>query len=110
MHSTSRWISLLVLLWAVPVRAQDTGDAQSGHTQAVNADTSPFNFRLGGGFGVPLGSTARFAGLSGTFQVGAGPNLSKHSSLVGEFMWQGLPANRSVLLQLNRHKPTHLMA
>jgi len=93
-------ICALVLLWTIPGRAQDTGDAQSGQTRTPNADNSPFNFHIGGGFGVPLGSTARFAGLSGTFQVGAGPNLSKHSSLVGEFMWQGLPANRSVLAQL----------
>jgi hypothetical protein len=78
-------ISLLVLFYAIPSRAQDI---------------SHFNFHVGGGFGIPLNPTARYAGLSGTFQVGAGPNLNSHNSLVGEFMWHGLPANRSALLPL----------
>ena len=55
---------------------------------------------IGGGIGIPLGRTADFAGLSGTFQVGAGPNLSAHSSIVGEFMWQGLPPTPRVLAVL----------
>ena len=33
----------------------------------------------------------------GAFQVGVGPNLSKHNSVFGEFMWQGLPASRKAL-------------
>jgi hypothetical protein len=41
--------------------------------------TSPFNLHIGGG-------------------VGAGPNLGPHSSIVGEFMWQGLPPTRNTLL------------
>jgi hypothetical protein len=52
---------------------------------------------IGGGFGVPASTTGKFAGLSGSFQLGAGPNLTKHNSVFGEFMWQGLPPSRSAL-------------
>jgi hypothetical protein len=65
-----------------------------GHAQETNL---PFNGYFGGGIGVPVSSTRRFAGISGIFQIGAGPNLTKHNSLEGEFMWQGLPANLSSL-------------
>src|SRR5438874_1823713 len=58
------------------------------------------NLHVGGGFGVPLNPTASFAGLSGSFQVGGGYNLSTHNSLVGEFMWSGLPPNRNSLVKL----------
>jgi hypothetical protein len=56
-----------------------------------------FNFHVGGGIGTPRRSTAEFAGISGAFQVGAGPNLSPNNSLVGEFMWHGLPPNTNAL-------------
>lgn len=91
---------LLVFVWTIPGRAQDTGSTQPGQSASFNVANSPFNFNIGGGFGVPLNPTARFAGLSGTFQLGAGPNLTEHSSLVGEFMWQGLPADRRALAQI----------
>jgi hypothetical protein len=55
---------------------------------------------IGGGVGVPLGATSNFTGISGTFQFGAGPNLNEHSSIVGEFMWHGLPPNSRVLAAL----------
>jgi len=55
---------------------------------------------IGGGIGVPLGTMSDFAGISGAFQVGAGPNLNSHSSIVGEFMWHGLPPNSRVLATL----------
>lgn len=91
---------LLVLSWATSGRAQGTSNAQPAESATLDADNSPFNFNVGGGFGIPLSPTANYAGLSGTFEAGAGPNLSKHSSLVGEFMWHGLPADRSVLTQI----------
>jgi hypothetical protein len=68
--------------------------AASAHAQTTNY---PFNIHVGGGIGAPLSSTAKFVGISGTFQFGAGPNLSKHTSIVGEFMWQGLPPNQNAL-------------
>jgi len=78
-------ISFLGLLLALPSRADE-------------AQESPFNFHIGGGFGVSVNPTANFAGLGGAFQVGGGPNLTKHQSIVGEFMWQGLPPTRNALL------------
>jgi hypothetical protein len=92
---------LLALVCVMPTQAQNgSAPAPLRDPPALNADNSPFNFHIGGGFGVPLGSTATFAGLSGTFQVGAGPNLDKHNSIFGEFLWQGLPANRTALLPI----------
>lgn len=78
------WLAIgaLCFLAAVPGRAQDS------HS---------YNLHVGGGVGVPLGQTSDFAGISGTFQFGAGPNLNEHSSIVGEFMWHGLPPTQAVL-------------
>ena len=81
---------LLVTLFAIPGRADES-------------QGSPFNLHIGGGIGVPLNPTSNFAGISGTFQVGAGPNLTSHQSIVGEFMWHGLPPNRSALTTVNAH-------
>src|SRR5690349_4173756 len=75
-------LALLILFSCIPIAAQDFSKA---------------NLHIGGGIGVPTGETGRFAGLSGAFQIGAGPNLSAHNSLVGEFMWQGLPPNNNAL-------------
>lgn len=80
-------LGLLVALCVIPAMADEAQESQ-------------FNFHIGGGIGVPLNPTAGFAGIGGTFQVGAGPNLGKHSSIVGEFMWQGLPPTRSALLPI----------
>jgi hypothetical protein len=55
---------------------------------------------IGGGIGVPLSGTSDFAGISGVFQIGAGPNLGRRSSIVGEFMWHGLSANRNALIPI----------
>jgi len=60
-------------------------------------DFSKVNLHIGGGIGATTGQTGKFAGLSGAFQIGAGPNLDAHNSLVGEFMWQGLPPNNNAL-------------
>jgi hypothetical protein len=76
-------LALLQICWIVPGRAQDAN--------------FPVNAHIGGGFGVPVGKTGNVAGLSGSFQIGAGPNLSKHNSIFGEFMWQGLPLNHNAL-------------
>src|SRR5690348_14127402 len=86
-EETMRWrilaaLTLLQVCWIIAGRAQD-----------VNL---PVNVHIGVGFGVPVSNTSTFSGLSGSFQVGAGPNISKHNSVFGEFMWQGLPANRKV--------------
>ena len=70
--------------------------AVSGHAQEISLP--PFNAFFGAGFGVPVSSTGKFAGINGVFQAGAGPNLTKHNSLRGEFMWEGLPPTRSSLV------------
>jgi hypothetical protein len=69
-------------------------------TQAQE-NASPFNIDIGGGIGVPLSRTSDFAGVSGAFQVGAGPNITSHQSIVGEFLWQGLPPNHTALQALS---------
>jgi hypothetical protein len=56
-------------------------------------DFSKFNFNIGGGITTPLNPTANFVGLSGNFAVGAGYNLDKKNSIIGEFQWNGLPPN-----------------
>jgi hypothetical protein len=80
---------LLVTLLGGSVRA-DEGQA--------NTAASQVNLHIGGGIGVPLDPTGKFAGIGGTFQAGAGPNLGNHHSIVGEFMWHALPPNQSALL------------
>jgi hypothetical protein len=82
-------VGLLATLLAIPVRANE-GQA--------SPDASQVNLHIGGGIGVPLDPTGKFAGIGGTFQAGAGPNLGSHHSIVGEFMWHGLPPNQSALL------------
>ena len=51
------------------------------------------NFHIGGGLSSPLNPTGAYAGLSGNFSVGAGYNITTNNSIIGEFMWSGLPPN-----------------
>src|SRR5215469_3066980 len=66
-----------------------------GHAQENNHTVSGY---YGGGFGVPVNATARFAGINGVFQAGVGPNLTRHNLLQAEFMWEGLPPTASSLV------------
>jgi len=59
-----------------------------------------YNFNIGGGPGFPLSQTSDFANTSYNFVAGAGPNLSPHVKLVGEFMFHGLPVQQSVVKEL----------
>jgi hypothetical protein len=81
-------VGLLATL-VIPVRADED---QKSPTE------SQVNLHIGGGIGVPLDPTGKFAGIGGTFQAGAGPNFGNHHSIVGEFMWHALPPNQSALL------------
>jgi len=56
-------------------------------------DFSKFNFNIGGGVTTPLNPTADYVGLSGNFAVGAGYNVTKKDSIIGEFQWNGMPPN-----------------
>jgi hypothetical protein len=59
-------------------------------------DLRTFNFNVGGGLSVPLNPTARYVGVNGNATTGVGANLSKHNSVEGDFLWIGLPPNRSL--------------
>lgn len=62
---------------------------------------SKFAFDIGGGVNTPLNPTAQYVGIGGNFTTGAGYNLDKHNSILGEFMWAGLPPNLFVLQPVN---------
>jgi len=44
-----------------------------------------------------LNPTAQYAGVSGNFETGAGYNITRNHAILGEFMWNGLPPNLSVV-------------
>lgn len=75
-------LGLLSLIWSLPLGAQMY---------------PRLNFNMGGGISTPLNPTGQYAGVSGNFVAGAGYNMHKHNSIVGEFMWSGLPPNLFVL-------------
>ena len=60
-----------------------------------------FNFGMGGGLTVPLNPIGRFAGVGGSFLASSGVNLDQHSSVLGQFMWNGLPPSVGAIAQLN---------
>jgi hypothetical protein len=69
---------------------------QLAHAQEML--TSPkLNTNLGMGMTVPLNPTARLTGSSVNVVVGAGYNFDRHHSLVGQFMWNGLPPNKDAM-------------
>ena len=72
----------LILEGVVPLSAQDVPRP---------------NFNVGGGVSTPLNPTTRYAGISGNFATGAGYNFDRHNSIIGEFMWSGLPPNINVI-------------
>jgi hypothetical protein len=82
-------LALIGLSCAIPALAQDQDEE------------GRFNFNMGGGFTVPVNPIARFAGVGGSFLTGGGPNLDQHSSIVGQFMWNGLPPSVGAIAQLN---------
>ncbi|HEV2397479.1 MAG TPA: hypothetical protein VGS27_11100 [Candidatus Sulfotelmatobacter sp.] len=59
-----------------------------------------FNFNIGAGPAFPLGETNHFTHTSYNFVVGGGHNLFPHVNLDAEFMFHGLPVDRSVVNQL----------
>jgi hypothetical protein len=73
-------------------------------TQTLRAQDSKINTNLGIGMTVPLNPTAQIVGSSVNVVVGAGYNFNKHHSLVGQFMWAGIPVNKDAL------RPIYLIA
>jgi len=61
------------------------------------AQSGTFTFNTGAGISTPLNPTSQYAGTSGNFQAGAGIKINKRSSIIGEFLWTGLPPNNFVL-------------
>jgi hypothetical protein len=55
------------------------------------------NFDIGGGVTTSLNPAAQYAVVSGSFVVGAGYNIDRYNSIIGEFMWAGLPPNIDVI-------------
>lgn len=79
---------LLIAMFLVsPARGQEEGGR--------------FNLHIGGGIGTPLNPTANFAGVSGAFEAGGGPNITGRQLVVGEFLWQGLPANHNTVAAIS---------
>ena len=60
-------------------------------------DFSKLAFNIGGGVSTPLSPTSNFVGISGNFDVGAGYNIDKSNSVIGEFAWNGMPPNLTSL-------------
>jgi hypothetical protein len=73
-------------------------------TQPLRAQDSKINTNLGMGMTVPLNPIGQLVGSSVNVVVGAGYNFTKHHSLVGQFMWAGIPANKNAL------RPIYLIA
>jgi Outer membrane protein beta-barrel domain len=71
---------------------------------ALQAQDSKINTNLGMGMTVPLNPTAQIVGSSVDVVVGAGYNFNKHHSLVGQFMWAGIPVNKDAM------RPIYLIA
>jgi hypothetical protein len=67
------------------------------YVQHLGAQDSKLNTNLGGGVTVPVNPTGGFVGASANIVIGAGYNFNKHHSLVGQFMWSGLPPNNNAL-------------
>jgi len=78
----SNRIVLTIVLFGVcviPVQAQNQNEE------------GQFNFTMGGGLSMPLNPTANYVDFSGSFVTGGGLNIDQHNSIVGQFMWAGLP-------------------
>jgi hypothetical protein len=63
---------------------------------AQDVDLGRLNFNIGGGLSVPLNPTARYTGVNGNGTSGLGANFDSHNSVEGDFLWVGLPPNRSL--------------
>jgi hypothetical protein len=82
-------IALVGLTCAVPALAQHQDE------------DGKLNFSMGGGLTVPMNPIARFAGVGGSFLASGGINLDQHNSILGQFMWNGLPPSVQALEQLS---------
>ena len=82
--------------------------AGAAGAQSVHAQDSKINSNLGMGVSVPLNPTASLVGASVNAVAGVGYNINRHNSLVGQFMWTGLPANRNAYLPIRAILGNHI--
>jgi hypothetical protein len=80
-------IAVLAMIYSPSLNAQDEHEYLK------------LNTNLGMGVSVPLNPTARLAGASANAVAGAGYNFDKHHSIIGQFMWSGLPPNKATELR-----------
>ncbi len=71
---------------------------RAARAQEEDADTSKITTNIGGGVSVPLNPLGHFIGAGANFVVGVGYNVTKRNSLIGQFMWSGLPPDREAFL------------
>jgi len=64
---------------------------------AEGQEPGRWNFHVGGGIGFPQATTGDFVGNAAHLEIGAGPNLTSHVGIAGEFMWHDLPIKQSVI-------------
>lgn len=53
---------------------------------AEGQEPGRWNFHVGGGIGFPQATTGDFVGDAAHLEIGAGPNLTSHVGIAGEFM------------------------
>jgi hypothetical protein len=63
-------------------------------THKLHAQDSKITTNLGMGVSVQLNQTANVVGSSVDVVVGVGYNIERHHSVVGQFMWAGLPVSK----------------
>jgi hypothetical protein len=81
----------------LPIIAAFIGTLCAPTLLAQERDYTKVNTNLGMGMTVPLNPIAQLVGSSVDVVIGAGYNFNKHHSLVGQFMWAGIPANKDAL-------------
>jgi hypothetical protein len=65
-----------------------------------DADRSKITTNIGMGVSVPVNPTGHFINDGVNFVVGVGYNITKRNSLIGQFMWSGLPPDREAFLPI----------
>ena len=79
---------------AAPILFLSAAWLSSLHAQ--DPELRRLNFNIGGGLSVPLNPTASYVGANGNATTGLGVNLDSHNSVEGDFLWVGLPPNRTL--------------
>ena len=84
-------ISLPIAITVMAALCVQSLEAQDGEKW------TKLNTNLGVGMTVPLNPTAALIGSSIDVVIGAGYNFNRHHSMVGQFMWAGLPVQQDAL-------------